>query len=150
MGKRKLKIKKDKETREIILKISFAIILPLLTFIALDFIDYSNNMFAAIFFFSALIYTVPFWITALNIKKSGRDKIAPVMLNDFLCLYVVALFTSLVLDLINAIRFNLTDFTGVTTLILSLIYLLVFLFSMLLYIYMNKSNKKKTNLMEIL
>ena len=140
-----IKIKKQykKETKDLIFKISFAVILPILTFLTLDLFDYANNMFAAVFFFSALLYTIPFWITAFNIKNKGVFKIVPVIITDFVCLYIVALFTSLTLDLINALRYSLTDFTGVTTLILSLMYLLVFLVSIPLYIYMNRSNKRK-------
>ena len=141
ISRKTIKIKL-KEQSDIIIKIAYAIILPILTFITLDLFDYVNNMFIFVFFSSALCYTIPFWVNAFSIKKNGVEKIAPIIITDFICLYVVALFTSLIFDFVNAFRYVLSEFTGVTTMILSLIYLLIFLFSIPLYIYMNRCNKK--------
>ena len=128
----------------IIAKAIFAGIIPILTFFSLELLDYQLNMFAIGLFGAGLLFTIPFYLTLAKIKKSPPEPVAKYIIIDFITITFVAVLSSLACDLVNIIRFGMQDFSGITTLLLSLIFLLInIVFAIMYTITMKKKSPKK-------
>ncbi|OGO93235.1 MAG: hypothetical protein A2Y17_02600 [Clostridiales bacterium GWF2_38_85] len=139
----KSKSKHKSINKTVIIKVIIAALIPILTFIFLDLFDYTLNIFALVLCFTGILFTIPFYITLAKIKKSPLEPIGKYVLFDFIEVTSVSILTSLVCDLVNVVRYGMKDFSGITTLLLGLIFIIInAVFAVIYKITMQKKRKQ--------
>lgn len=147
--KTKKPLHEKSEIFSLITRAVYTALVVIITFIVLENVSYAFNAFGYVLILvsSGVLFTLPFFMTVAKIKK-GNDNTSSVwayIIKDFLCVTIVGIFTSLIFDLINAFRFALTDYTGITTMLLSLIYLIINICFIPVYfvVYKKRSEEKR-------
>ncbi|MBE6691778.1 MAG: hypothetical protein E7586_00395 [Ruminococcaceae bacterium] len=79
------------------------------------------------------LYTIPFWITLIFIKKYPVVKIGKYALFDCLCCFAPAVLGMVLADVAYTVAWGATNVSGIMTLIFVVIYLIITLVFVLLY-----------------
>lgn len=127
--------------RALFAKASFCFVLPFIYEVVKSGIP--SDSLIGLFYSNVLIgclYTIPFWISVLQLHRFGADKLLRYILFDLAFCYAPAVISAIVLETISGL-INPSFLTGVFTLLLSIILLLISGVFWILYKCIGKHNR---------
>ena len=127
--------------RALAIKIAFCISLPFVHIVVSS--GFPADSFLALLCSNMLIgclFTIPLWMSLVRINRYGTDQVLRYVLLDFLCCYVPTIGSSLVYETVAELL-RPSALTGVLTLLLIIILLLISGVFWLLYGYIGKHNR---------
>ena len=127
-----------------VIKIIYCAFLPVLTVIISHICKIENGVMylTACLIPSGCLYTVPFWMTVLKLKKIRAEKISPFVLTDLLTCAVPTVLSSVITEIISALVAGEKEGAGIMTLaVIMLVIVISLLFWLLYYLFSRKNNK---------
>ena len=139
----KNKLRENPEIISISSRAVYTALVVIATFFVIENMEYTLNLYGIVLIASGVLFTAPFFVTVIKLKnkKIQAPSVWFYVIKDFLCVTLVGVFSSLIFDLVNAVRFELTEYTGLVTMLLSLIYLMITICFIPLYLFFYRKNK---------
>ncbi len=124
----------------LILKAIFCFLLAPIDLLIAGLLTVENNFMFVILSVLPVgcLYTVPFWLTLIELKKFRHNRVGPYILLDSGVCLVPAFFGALASDIFVTVANGRTNADGLTTIIFGVIFLLISLTFWLLYFVFSK------------